>query len=125
MTQLWLFDELDQIAAQEKPAEKEWADLRTEMVCSHCGESGFGQYWMNTNHGIVFNGWCAKRLSIGSRTAHGLKVALDGALRYGESWLNHYFDDRKWLFEKGFDHLADPYDRKTWTAGHVPYWEKL
>ena len=121
MTQLWLFDELDQL---EKPAEPvEWVDRRLPVTCSHCGETGMGDYWLKTNHGVVFNGWCAKRFHIGMRTHNWLLHWLGNAAKYGESFLNGYFADRQWLFEKGFDHLADPWDRETWPAGHVPYWE--
>lgn len=112
MSQLSLFDEIDQVEADRVAVLR--AESEKPVTCSHCGEVSRNAYLDSVNHGIVFNGWCGKRLWYNSWANANEAWAVAQAKQFAEA--------TEWLAEHGWV-ACDEHDRANWVEGHIPYWE--
>jgi hypothetical protein len=118
MMQLSIFDDLD---AQEHVAESFRLAAHAAQQelnhqphqCSHCGEWSPNKYMRDTNHGIVFNGWCGRRFWLNSWAKPGT---------WAEEHKDQFETSTVWLAEHGWV-ACDEHDRANWPEGHIPYWE--
>lgn len=111
MSQLSIFDELERVEADRLAAEA--VERSKPVTCSHCGNQSANQYLADTNHGIVFNGWCAKRLWMNSWAKPGT---------WAEQHEERFRTATDWLAARGWV-ACDEHDRANWPEGHIPYWE--
>lgn len=65
-------------------------------TCEYCGDSMPNSAMFHTNHGSVFNGWCAKRLFLNNRAPIGSVP-----------------EDMEWLASKGWTPV-DSHDKANW-----------
>lgn len=84
----------------------------TELTCEHCGETmAAGLIW--TNHNIVWNGWCSKRLFVTKRcidrqTREAVDAKFAGWKLKDRDWLWKVAqEDMAWLAAHGFP-IVDP-----------------
>lgn len=118
MNQLSIFDELDQeqerIEAEKAAEQQRLREIASQPVqCGHCGEWSPNQYLSDTNHGIIFNGWCSKRLHLNSWAKPGTWASQhEEQFEMSTAWLS----SRGWV-------ACDEHDRTNWVEGHIPYWE--
>lgn len=112
MSQLSIFDELERVEAERLAAEQ--VERSKPVVCSHCGEESPNRYLGDTNHGIIFNGWCAKRLHLNSWAKPGT---------WAEQHVEQFETSTAWLSARGWI-SCDEFDRANWPDGFVPYWER-
>lgn len=99
MSQLSIFDEIDQAEADRLAAIRE--ERSKPKQCHHCGEWSPNRYLLDTNHGRVFNGWCSKRLLLNNQ---GRAEAVE------------------WLKSHGWEQ-CDAHDHTNWTDDADLYWE--
>ncbi len=111
MSQLSIFDELERAEAERLAAEQ--AERSKPVICAHCGEESPNRYLSETNHGIVFNGWCSKRLHLNSWAKPGT---------WAEQHEEQFTTSTEWLSVRGWV-ACDEHDRANWPEGHIPYWE--
>lgn len=116
--QLSIFDDLDSEILKEK-SEIELAELKQREInqqphqCSHCGEWSLNKYLNDTNHGIVFNGWCGRRFWLNSWAKPGT---------WAEEHKEQFETSTAWLASHGWI-ACDEFDRANWPEGHIPYLE--
>lgn len=116
--QLSIFDEIDAENEQIEIEKLKAIELQREKnmqpkQCSHCGEWSRNQYLSDTNHGIIFNGWCANRLHLNSWAKPGT---------WAEQHQEQFTTSTEWLSVRGWV-ACDEHDRANWVEGHIPYWE--
>jgi hypothetical protein len=111
MSQLSIFEELDREEADRLATEA--FERSKPVTCSHCGEESRNAYLDSTNHGIVFNGWCGKRLWLNSWAKPGT---------WAQEHKEQFETSTAWLAEHGWV-ACDEHDRANWPEGHIPYWE--
>lgn len=113
MSQLSIFDEMEKAEADRLAALQE--ERSKPVTCSHCGEESPNAALDQINHGIIFNGWCGKRLWFNG-------WASEYWADKSEQCVNRMFKCREWLSVRGWV-ACDEHDRANWPEGHIPYWE--
>jgi len=99
MNQLPFFEEIDnQLEANNKRIDEL---LKTPVDCFFCGERMNNPAVMNSNHGIVFNGWCMK------------------ALAYHVRSKGMHTEEAAWLQKKGIDPEKSRFDESHWHLENV------
>jgi hypothetical protein len=114
--------ERTRLAAEAK--EREQNVCRLPYKCFHCGEVSGKFFIHTTNHGMVFNGSCSKRLFINNRAMDRdtLEKVEEQFARHGKkvvagAW-NLAQQDLAWLIEHDFEPM-DPWDNpvELWPCG--------
>jgi uncharacterized Zn finger protein len=101
--QLSLFEQFDlELKATEQKAQQDHRQFMTEIVqCHFCNEK-MQRAVMNTNHGIVFNGWCMKALAYHVRNC--------GVL---------YSEEARWLQARGISPNVSRFDKSHWDHDNI------
>lgn len=97
--QLSLFDEADR--RLENLLELQRARMKERVKCLFCSEE-MNRAQMQTNHGIVFNGWCLKALMFHTRNR-------------GQLWTS----EAKWLQHLNIDPALSRFDESHWNKQNV------
>lgn len=130
MSQLSLFDELDAEIEKQKQLDAERLEAESiaqnePVACSHCGELEPNTYLCMINHGLVFNGWCGKRLRF-----NGMAGGINSEFTQQKG---EFYDAAvAWLAEHGWV-ACDQHDKQFWDmaaskkfwSSDVDYWEKI
>jgi len=97
--QLSLFDEADR--RLENLLELQRARMKERVKCLFCSEE-MNRAQMQTNHGIVFNGWYVKALMMHTRNR-------------GQLWTS----EAKWLQHLNIDPALSRFDESHWNKQNV------
>ena len=116
MTMLEMFEieefETEQKSKQEREEMRALRDI--PATCKHCGETMQNAVVLNINHSEVFNGWCAKRLTLNGWAKPGT---------WAEGNPEQFNRSTEWLAARGWTHCNE-FDRDNWPDGYIPYWEE-
>lgn len=66
-----------------------------DVACRFCGEV-MSSAFMDTNHGIIFNGWCVKAMMFHNRSCHNDPAEIAWLKRHGIDPQLSRFDEAHW-----------------------------